>query len=142
MENVDTDRMRRVLSRVQAGPETGGPNRPQPWELLAWEEGARAQIRALAGMSGACDRALAGAFRRCGARLQRLRAEAFLTDGRFPARGRTSRQPTGVLSGLRTLYRQLEWLGDAYGGSGAEDLAGECRADAAAVRALLEQAMR
>lgn len=141
METVDTQRMRRVLARIQGGGETKAAASGGTPDLLAGEETARRLILSAAEKSPACDRALSGPFRRCCARGRELRARRFLAgEGPMPE-GRPRRGPPGVLSALRELYIQLKGLENAYRDAGAEALAGECHADADAVDALLARAL-
>ena len=143
VDQVDTQRMKRVLDRLypsgppplppgpppfpdrpppppppgpgpQPGPAPdGGPGREIPCALLDREEELRAVLSALMRESPRTRTALQGVLRRGEGRCRRLRTECFLRGGRRS--GRDFGRKKGVLSLLRRAHALLEELEREYG---------------------------
>ena len=168
MDNVDTQRMKRVLDRLYpAGPPPlpgqlpppPPPPRPEPppppkpeasCALLGKEEELQRTLGSLMRRSPRTRPALLGVLRRSEARQRRLRTECFFRNGvRRPVGD--GKGKSGVLSLLRTAYAVLETLETEYLRAGAdsprhrqlyERFARECASDTRTVRRLTEQLFR
>lgn len=160
LNNVDTDRMRRVLDRLYPGkgtrpapavPGTAPPDRGETCALLERERRLGRKLQDAMSRSRECRHALGGAYTRCGKRAGELRSECFLRrSGRLPSPESGSR-PNGVLSMLREAFHELERLGEGYEKAAAKDprrqemyqtFSADCRKDAMTVRKLIESVMR
>ena len=141
VDQVDTQRMKRVLDRLYPqgppppppgppewpgsrppppGPEPEPPAEPRreiPCALLDREERLRAALASLMRESPRTRLALQGVQRRGESRQRRLRTECFLRGGRRPAPDAGRKK--GVLTLLRTAHRLLEELEAEYGRASA-----------------------
>ena len=144
VDQVDIERMKRVLERIYPGadretpryqlpplpiPESVGeeqqaavqPETKGERMLMAGELDVQRTMCALMGKSQECRRTLQEPLRRCRTRMQTLRTEWFLRTGEsmLPPEP-PSRRETGVLSLLRRAHEQLEALAEAYEGMARE----------------------
>ena len=165
MENVDIERMRRVMDRLYPPgppPEKHHPfedHRPPPAKpedtacrLLETEQELYGMILLASQKSRECRRVLGGVRQRSARRSARLRSLCFLTFGPGTPPGKRAQQGReGVLHTLRRIVRILEELSDRYHGASVrfparrqlyEGYARECRSDAKTAEYLLERAFR
>ena len=145
--------MKRVLGRIYPPTEdkTGVPGTRRgdgPCELLLQENALQRMLGSVTAASGECRSALRGVYRRSAQRAARLRVACFLRRGSLS--GREAPRRRGVLTALREIHRALETLSEEYEKAAAVEprqreeymrFAGECRADAQTVRALIDRAM-
>jgi|GEM_PF-5226693 len=165
MENVDTDRMKRVLDRLYPPPPLGPPpgrppgpmgTKPPPpprepvCALEKTEQRLRGELSRVFRHCRECRRVLSPVQRRSQSRSAWLRAECFLSGpGAEPFRRPEHRD--GTLASLRGAYRTLEMLAEGYARAGEEcrrhtqrydTYVRECRRDAELVRGLIVRLMK
>ena len=152
MENVDVDRMKRVLDRLYSAGRPSAPDgkRPEePEDLENVETRLQSALRNASKNCQECRRTLSPVLRRSEKRTVFLRTDRFVSD-RPGIQGRPRpEQGGGTLSSLRTAVRLLETLSERYarvparpGRGDMARYAEECRRDADAVRSLLAKLMR
>ena len=119
--------------------------------MLEQEQRLEQDVRAASARSRECRQTLQGVYARSAHRARELRTECFLgRSTAAPSPGPAPKQ-NGVLSLLREIYHGLDRLAAGYENAAAEGprrresyrkYAAECRADAQAVRRLLEKVLR